>query len=89
MFRIIRLGWLLRRDLHVLWSALRHPARPGWLVPAVVLLGVFSIEPVNFAMPPLGLLDDFVVLPLVLHFILKLLPREIGLPSRERQCAST
>ena len=31
------------------------------MIPVTILLGLFAIEPANFAMLPLGVVDDFVV----------------------------
>ena len=76
MFRLWRAGG---RDLRLLWFALRHPSRPAWLLPAVAVLIVYAWEPLNFALPVLGFVDDFVLLPLLLHWILKFLPPEIRL----------
>lgn len=58
--------------------ALRHPRRPFWLLPALILLGLYALDPVNFEVPFVGAVDDLVLVPLVLHFVvLKLLPAEI------------
>jgi uncharacterized membrane protein YkvA (DUF1232 family) len=77
MLRLFRLWRLGRRDLQLLWFALRHRGRPVWLIPAVVLLGLYALEPLNFAVPILGAVDDFILLPLALHWLVKLLPAEI------------
>ena len=77
MIRLIRLWRVTGRDLRLLWFALRHPRRPPWLLPAAALLAFYAFEPLNFAIPVLGLVDDFLLLPLVLHALLKLLPAEI------------
>ncbi len=77
MGRMLLLWRVARQDLRLLWFALRHPSRPGWLLPAAVLLGLFALEPVNFAIPLLGAIDDFVLLPLVLHTLLSFLPTDI------------
>jgi uncharacterized membrane protein YkvA (DUF1232 family) len=61
-------------DLKLLWRALRHPDRPAWLVPAAVLLGFFALDPANLALPVLGVVDDFVILPLALRALLRALP---------------
>jgi uncharacterized membrane protein YkvA (DUF1232 family) len=74
LFRLWRLG---RQDLRLLWFALRHRDRPVWLIPAVTLLGLYAFEPLNFAVPLLGVVDDFILLPLALHWLVKLLPAEI------------
>jgi uncharacterized membrane protein YkvA (DUF1232 family) len=46
-------------------------------VPAVIVLGLCAIEPLNFAIPLLGVVDDVILLPLVLHALVTLLPAEI------------
>jgi len=65
------------RDVRLLLFAMRHTDRPVWLWPAVLALGFYALEPFNFALPLLGVVDDVVVLPLVLHLLLKLLPETI------------
>jgi uncharacterized membrane protein YkvA (DUF1232 family) len=61
----------------LLWYALKHPARPLWLIPALVVLGAYAVEPANFAIPLLGAVDDLILLPLLLHAVARLLPAEI------------
>ena len=77
MIRLYRLWRLGRQDLRLLWFALRHRSRPVWLWPAAAFLGLYALDPANFAIPLLGLVDDLVLLPLALHFLLKLLPSDI------------
>jgi uncharacterized membrane protein YkvA (DUF1232 family) len=77
MLRLLRLWRIGGKDLRLLWFALRHPNRPVWLLPLAILLGVYAFEPLNFVVPLLGIVDDFVLLPLVLHALLKFLPMEI------------
>jgi uncharacterized membrane protein YkvA (DUF1232 family) len=72
MRRIFRLWRMSRNDLRLLWSALRHPNRPSWLLPATFALGFFALEPFNFAIPILGVVDDLVLLPLLLHGLAKI-----------------
>lgn len=79
MLRLIRLWKLAARDLPLLWFALRHPSRPGWLWPVAVFLVLYALDPFNFAIPALGAVDDFVLLPLILHLVVKLLPLDIRL----------
>jgi uncharacterized membrane protein YkvA (DUF1232 family) len=74
MFRLLRLWRTGGRDLGLLWAALRHPGRPIWLWPAVLVLGVYALEPFNFAFPVLGVVDDLVILPFLLHLLVKCLP---------------
>ena len=63
--------------MRLLWFALRHPHRPVWLLPAAILLFFYALEPFNFIVPLVGLVDDFLVLPLVLHILVQCLPLEI------------
>jgi uncharacterized membrane protein YkvA (DUF1232 family) len=60
-----------------MWLALRHPSRPIWLLPAAVLLGLYAIDPLNFAIPALGFIDELVLVPLILHGLVMLLPAGI------------
>jgi uncharacterized membrane protein YkvA (DUF1232 family) len=72
MRRIFRLWRLAGSDIRLLWVALRHPNRPSWLLPATLALGLFALEPFNFAIPALGVVDDLFLLPLLLHVLAKL-----------------
>jgi uncharacterized membrane protein YkvA (DUF1232 family) len=65
------------QDLRVLWFALRHQNRPGWLLPGLAGLALFAVEPVNFAIPMLGAVDEFVLVPLILHGMVKMLPAHV------------
>lgn len=79
MTRLLLLLWRMgKNDLRLLWFALRHPQRPFWLIPAVALLALFALEPINFVLPMVGVVDEMVIVPLVLHCLMKLLPRDIA-----------
>ena len=76
--KLLLVMWRMSKaDLRLLWFALKHPTRPGWLLPAAVALGLYAIAPWNIAIPALGIVDDLVLVPLVLHTLLKGLPAEI------------
>jgi uncharacterized membrane protein YkvA (DUF1232 family) len=77
MIRFLRLWRLVAGDLRLLWFALRHPRRPLWLWPAVIVLALYALDPVNFALPLAGLVDDLVLIPLLVHLVARLLPAEI------------
>ena len=75
MKRLLLVLWRISKaDLRLLWFALKHDARPGGLLPASVALALYAVAPFNFAIPVLGVVDDVVLVPLVLHALLKLLP---------------
>lgn len=77
MFRVLHLWRVAKHDLPLLWFALRHQQRPLWLIPALILLLWYALDPLNLALPIVGLVDELVVVPLALHLVLKLLPRPI------------
>ena len=77
MFRLLRLWRLGANDLRLIWYALRHPERPFWLMPAAALLALYALDPANLALPVLGVIDDFLVLPLLLHVVVRFLPAGI------------
>lgn len=77
MIRLLRLWRMIGKDLRLLWFALVHPRRPSWLVPALVLLVLYGLDPINFAIPFVGAVDDFVIIPMLLHLLLRLLPSDI------------
>ncbi len=61
----------------MLWYALRHPERPFWVLPVSALLAVFALDPANLALPVLGIIDDFLLLPFLLHIVVRFLPAGI------------
>ena len=77
MFRLFRLWRLVASDLRLLWFALRHRRRPIWLWPVAVILALYALDPVNFALPLAGIVDDLVLIPLLVHLVVRLLPAEI------------
>jgi uncharacterized membrane protein YkvA (DUF1232 family) len=77
MIRLLKLWRIIKKDLHRLWFALVHPRRPSWLVPALGLLALYALDPLNVALPFVGAVDDLVVVPLLLHLLLRCLPAEI------------
>lgn len=78
MWKRLTLLWVLvRGDARRLWFALRHPASPGWLKGATALLVLYVLSPVDLlpdVLPVIGLVDDLVLLPLAVHWLLSRLP---------------
>ena len=77
MLRLLRLWRLGANDLRLIGYALRHPLRPFWLLPAAALLAIFALDPANLALPVIGVIDDLLVLPLLLHVVARFLPSAI------------
>jgi uncharacterized membrane protein YkvA (DUF1232 family) len=65
------------QDLRVLWIALRRPNRPRWLLPATIALAFFALDPFNFAIPFVGIVDDVFLLPVLLRLLATLAEPEI------------
>lgn len=68
---------LVRKDAAILWFALRHPARPIWLRPAVAMLALYVLSPLDLVpdvLPVFGLIDDLVLVPLVVGWLVRMLP---------------
>lgn len=78
MWKRLSVLWsVIRGDARLLWFALKHPLAPGWLKPAVVLMAIYVLSPVDLlpeTIPLLGLVDDVVLVPLAIAFIVKRLP---------------
>jgi uncharacterized membrane protein YkvA (DUF1232 family) len=62
----------MHQDIRLILLALRRADRPRWLLPAVLLILFFALDPLNLALPTLGILDDLIVLPLLLRAVVKL-----------------
>ncbi|MCY0858156.1 YkvA family protein [Cupriavidus sp. D39] len=90
--RFSALWTLVRRDGRLLWYALRHPDAPRWLRPAAFGLVLYAISPVDLIpdfIPVLGLMDDVVLIPLAVHFILRCLPPHVLRQAEARAGAQT
>lgn len=89
MFKRLTLLWnLLRGDARELWFALRHPAAPGWLKLGAALVVLYVISPIDLipdAIPFVGALDDIILVPMAIRFLLKRLPPEIAAHAAARR----
>jgi uncharacterized membrane protein YkvA (DUF1232 family) len=78
MWKRVTVWWVLvRGDARRLGYALRHPAAPGWLRPATALLLLYLVSPLDLipdALPLIGVVDDLVLLPLAVRWMLSKLP---------------
>ena len=88
MLRLLRFWRLGANDLRLVWYALRHPERPFWLLPVEALLALYALDPANLALPVLGVIDDFLLLPLLLQVVVRFLPAGIHSDFSRRSFAS-
>ena len=82
MWKRLTLIWaVLRGDARQLWFALRHPDAPGWLKLCTALLALYVLSPIDLipdALPLIGAVDDLVLVPLAIRWLLKRLPPHIA-----------
>ena len=89
MWKRLTLLWgLVRGDARQLWFALRHPAAPGWLKMGAVMIVLYLFSPIDLipdAIPFVGAVDDLVLVPLAIRWLLKRLPPEIAAAAAARR----
>ena len=82
MLKRLTLLWtLVRGNARQLWFALRHPAAPGWLKLGTALIALDLFSPIDLipdVLPLIGMVDDLVLVPLAIRWLLKRLPPEIA-----------
>lgn len=82
MFKRLTLLWsVVRGDARQLWFALRHPAAPGWLKVGTALIALYLLSPVDIVpdwLPVIGVLDDLVLVPLAIRWLLRRLPPDVA-----------
>lgn len=81
MWKRLSVLWLvLKGDARRLWFALGHPEAPGWLKVGTGLVLLYLLSPVDLipdVVPFLGVVDDMVLVPLAIRFMLKRLPARV------------
>ena len=86
--RLTMLWVLLRGDARQLWFALRHPQAPGWLKVGTALVALYLFSPIDLIpdfIPFFGMLDDVILVPLAIRWLLKRLPPEIAAAAAARR----
>jgi uncharacterized membrane protein YkvA (DUF1232 family) len=86
--RVTLLWSLLRGDARQLWFALRHPSAPGWLKLGTALIVLYVLSPIDLVpdfIPVIGVLDDLVLVPLAIRWLLKRLPPDLARAAASRR----
>ena len=80
-----------RRELVMLWRAFMAAETPVWLKGLMLLVPAYLISPIDILpdfIPVLGWLDDIVVIPLLVSWIVGMLPQKVEVrpasPRRDR-----
>lgn len=85
--RVVLLWSLIRGDARLLWYALQHPRAPRWLKLGALGIVLYVISPIDLIpdwIPVLGLLDDVVLVPVAMRWLLKRLPAEVREQAQQR-----
>jgi uncharacterized membrane protein YkvA (DUF1232 family) len=81
MWKRISVIWaVVRGDAKLLWHALKHPQAPGWLKLGAVGIVLYLVSPLDLipdVIPVLGVVDDLVIVPLAIRFLLGKLPADL------------
>ena len=89
MWKRLPLLWaVLRGDALKLWFALRHPAAPGWLKLGTALIALYVLSPIDLipdVLPFIGVVDDLLLVPLAIRWLLKRLPPDIAQAAANRR----
>ena len=89
MLKRLTLLWtVVRGDARQLWFALRHPDSPSWLKWGTALIVLYLFSPIDLIpdfLPVIGMLDDIVLVPLAIRWLLKRLPPHIAQAASQRR----
>lgn len=81
MWKRLAVIWtLVRVDARHLWRALKHPLSPAWLKWGVAGVVLYLLSPVDLIpdfIPVIGVMDDIVLVPLAIRWLLNRLPQRI------------
>jgi uncharacterized membrane protein YkvA (DUF1232 family) len=81
MWKRIAVIWtLVKSDARLLWRALKHPQSPAWLKWGTLGVLLYLVSPIDLIpdfIPVIGLMDDIILVPLAINWLLKRLPAHI------------
>lgn len=93
MWKRVSLVWsAVKGDARLLWYALLHPQSPPWLKWGTAGIVLYLLSPIDLVpdfIPVVGLLDDLVLVPLAMRWLLRKLPRHIFDDIRRRARGDT
>ena len=88
MFKLLLPRFLrFRKEVVLLWHALRAPSTPPYLKLATLFVALYLVSPFDLIpefVPFFGILDDLVLVPLMVSWIVSRLPREAPAYARTR-----
>lgn len=79
--KLLTIWKLIRKDAGLAWFALRHSATPTWFKAGVIGLLIYFISPIDLIPGDLltgfGIVDDLVLVPMALAWLVSKLPIEV------------
>lgn len=88
MWKRLSLLWtVLRGDARVLWHALRMPGSPAWLKLGVLGVVLYVLSPIDLipeVFAVVGIVDDLVLIPLAVRFLVSRLPPHLRAEAQRR-----
>jgi uncharacterized membrane protein YkvA (DUF1232 family) len=88
MWKRVSMIWLVvKGDAKRLWYALGHPQAPGWLKAGTALVLLYLVSPIDLipdVVPIFGVVDDLVVVPMAIRWLLNRLPANIREHAEQR-----
>ena len=86
--RVTVLWTLVRGDARQLWFALRHPHAPAWLKWGTAGIVLYLLSPIDLipdAIPFIGAMDDLILVPFAIRWLLRRLPPDVASASAPRR----
>jgi len=88
MWKRLSVLWVVvKGDARRLWYALSHPQAPGWLKGGAAALVLYLVSPLDLipdVLPVIGVLDDMIIVPMALRWLLARLPEHIRRYAEDR-----
>ena len=81
-----------RRELTILFRAFMSADTPAWLKGMILLVPAYLLFPFDIlpdVIPVLGWLDDLVIIPLMVSWIVSMLPQKVEVRETARSSART
>jgi uncharacterized membrane protein YkvA (DUF1232 family) len=72
--------FLFRKEVLTLWRAFRYPATPLPLKAAMIFVALYLVNPFDIVpdvLPFIGIVDDLILVPLAVSWLVKMLPLEV------------
>jgi len=85
MTRMLLSNWktrakLLKRDVYALYLCSRHPKTPLYAKLFALLIVSYALSPIDLIpdfIPVLGYLDDLILIPLGITFLINIIPKDV------------